>query len=143
VLGRHERDFRQLSRKARTKRNVRRPQRLAFIFKVLSGSDFFSVGLFYCREIFSPNSIQMSWKIKTLTSGREEPPSEWKYLLETVAQELYDLSHQLQDGDPIGLADSRSPSLLHLSEPIKTLTPAGVSAGEDGTWNENDSQHAA
>lgn len=55
-------------------------------------------------------------------------PHEWQYLLETLAQELYDLSHQLRE-------QSRSNSLHHPGNELEPLTPVEVTAGEDGAWN--------
>jgi hypothetical protein len=53
---------------------------------------------------------------------------DWQYLLETLAQELYDLSHQLQE-------KSRSNSLHHPSDEPKSSTSAEVMAGESGAWH--------
>lgn len=70
---------------------------------------------------------------------------DWQYLLETLAQELYDLGHQLQDARPIRPGDNtRSYSLPCLGEHLKTKTPAGSPAGEIGAWNGKSSiKHAA
>jgi hypothetical protein len=59
-------------------------------------------------------------------------PKEWKYLLETLAQELYDLSHQLQGVERSGSTSNlRSYSIAHPSQ-IETQTPAATVTGEDG-----------
>jgi hypothetical protein len=54
---------------------------------------------------------------------------DWRYLLETLAKELYDLSHQLRE-------KSRSNSLHHPGNKSETLIPAETTVGEDdGAWN--------
>lgn len=63
---------------------------------------------------------------------------EWRYALETVASELYDLSHQLRDVASVVQTrlneNTLSTSLRHPDETI-TPTPAENSVGEDGVWN--------
>jgi hypothetical protein len=74
-------------------------------------------------------------------------PDEWQYLLETLAKELYDLSHQLQEThDAVPTVESsesnRSYSLHHPDE-TGTPTPVATPTGEDGAWNGKDPQRAA
>lgn len=63
---------------------------------------------------------------------------EWRYALESVASELYDLSHQLRDVGQVVQTrlneNTLSPSLRHPDE-IETPTPATTVVGEDGVWN--------
>jgi hypothetical protein len=68
---------------------------------------------------------------------------EWKYLLETLACELYDLSHQLREVGPIRSDESRFNSLNHPGNEFEPLTPAEVTAGEDGAWNGKESLNDA
>jgi hypothetical protein len=73
--------------------------------------------------------------------------TEWKYVLETVARELYDLSHQLQETHEVVQAtesseSNRSYSLHHPGE-TETPTPVATRIGEDGASNGKDPQHAA
>jgi hypothetical protein len=64
---------------------------------------------------------------------------EWQSVLETLAQALYEFSHQLQDAGPTGSCEhTRSNSLLH---PVEETTPklsSGLEAGEYGAWNGNE-----
>ena len=71
--------------------------------------------------------------------------AEWKYLLETLARELYLLKDQLQDVGPSGAnGNNRSESLHHPGvTDVTPLTPASVPAGENGAWNAHDPKRAA
>ena len=66
----------------------------------------------------------------------------WQYALESLAVELYELSHQLQDKVAVSDFDNpRSHSLPHPNhsgQQSKPLSPAEP-AGEDGAWNGKES----
>jgi hypothetical protein len=64
--------------------------------------------------------------------------TEWQYLLETLARELYDLGHQLQEAVPVvqtRLGENTRSYSLHHPERTETQTPTDASVGEGGVRN--------
>lgn len=73
--------------------------------------------------------------------------AEWQSVLETVARELYELNHQLQDNGltPRGVLDGHQDQSHSLPNQAlgPTLTPGVYSPGEDGVSNGKESPRLA
>ena len=60
--------------------------------------------------------------------------NEWNHILEIIAKELYQWSHQLQDQETETSisCDHRSHSLIQTAITLKPIAPARLSAGHEG-----------